>query len=81
MESKRNPFLIQQAGVSILRLLCWSERRFAAPFPVTFLILEAVVSVTLAARVLQEERDRLLLPLRVQRAVVPANVEDTFSMM
>ena len=58
-----------------------SERRFAAPFPVTFLILEAVVSVTLAARVLQEEWDRLLLPLRVQRAVVPANVEDTFSMM
>ena len=34
------------------------------------------MSVALAARVLQEERDRLLLPLRVQRAVVPAMIGD-----
>ena len=32
------------------------------------------MSVALAARVLQKERDRLLLPLRVQRAVVPAKL-------
>ena len=37
------------------------------------------MSVALAARVLQEERDRLLLPLRVQRAVVPAMLGDTLS--
>ena len=36
------------------------------------------MSVALAARVLQEERDRLLLPLRVQRAVIPAKFRKYF---
>ena len=38
------------------------------------------MSVALAARVLQEERDRLLLPLRVQRAVVPAKIYSQYGL-